>query len=91
LVVGNIQHLQNMLERTSFMDDKSRAVSEMHRVLRDWGFCSVTNLFYPTKPPKSVLKKVSDIIGVEINYMTEKDWLDLYTSSKQFEVYKFET
>lgn len=76
---------------TSFMDDKSRAVSEMHRVLKDWGFCSVTNLYYHTKPPKSVLKKVSDIIGVEIKYMNEKDWLNVYTSSKQFEVYKFET
>jgi ubiquinone/menaquinone biosynthesis C-methylase UbiE len=76
---------------TSFMDDKSKAVSEMHRVLKDWGFCSVTNLFYHTEPPKELLKKVSDIIGVEIKYTTEKYWLDIYTSSKQFEVYKFET
>lgn len=76
---------------TSFMDDKSKAMSEMYRVLRDWGFCSVTNLFYHTKPPKQLLKKVSDIIGVEIKYMTEKDWMSVYTSVKDFEVYKFET
>jgi ubiquinone/menaquinone biosynthesis C-methylase UbiE len=76
---------------TSFMDDKLKAVLEMHRVLKDWGFCSVTNLFYHTKPPKELLKKVSDIIGVEIKYMTKEDWVSIYTNSKNFEVYKFET
>lgn len=76
---------------TSFMDDKSKAVSEMYRVLRNWGFCSVTNLFYHTQPPKELLKKVSDIIGTEIKYTNEKYWLDIYTKSSQFEVYKFET
>ena len=75
---------------TSFMDDKSKAVSEMYRVLNFWGFCSVTNLCYHTKPPKNVLKKVSEIIGVDITYRTPKDWLGIYTQSKQFEVYKFE-
>ena len=76
---------------TSFMNDKSKAVSEMYRVLKDWGFCSVTNLFYHTQPPKELLKKVSDIIGTEIQYTNEKYWLDIYTKSSQFEVYKFET
>lgn len=76
---------------TSFMDDKSKAVAEMHRVLKNWGFCSVTNLFYHTKPPKKLLKNISDIIGVEIKYMTKEDWISVYTNSKKFEIYKFET
>ncbi|MDE6571396.1 MAG: class I SAM-dependent methyltransferase [Alphaproteobacteria bacterium] len=76
---------------TSFMDDKSQAVSEMYRVLKNWGFCSVTNLCYHQEPPKQLLKAVSDIIGVEIKYTTEKDWIDLYTKSSNFEVYKFES
>ena len=67
---------------TSFMDDKSKAVSEMHRVLKNWGFCSVTNLFYHTKPPKELLKKVSDIIGVEIKYTDAQYWIDIYTNNK---------
>ena len=73
------------------MPERERALSEMYRVLKNWGFCSVTNLFYHTQPPKELLKKVSDIIGTEIKYTDEKYWLDIYTKSSQFEVYKFET
>ena len=76
---------------TSFMDDKSKAVSEMYRVLSDWGFCSVTNLFYHSEPPHELLDKVSGIIGVKINYMTADDWVQIYTNNKLFEVYKLET
>lgn len=76
---------------TSFMDNKNKAITEMYRVLKPWGMCSVTNLFYHTKPPKKVLKAVSDIIGTEIKYMTAKDWRDLYTNVNDFEIYKFET
>ncbi len=76
---------------TSFMDDKSRAVSEMHRVLSNWGFCSVCNLFYHSRPPRQLLDKVSEIIGVKINYMTADDWMQIYTNNKVFEVYKLET
>ena len=75
---------------TSFMDDKSKAVREMFRVLKPWGFCSVTNLFYHTKPPKHVLDAVSNIIGVKINYMTADDWTKIYTQNNIFEVYKLE-
>ena len=76
---------------TSFMENKSKAVAEMYRVLKPWGFCSVTNLYYHTEPPKEILDQVSDIIGVKINYMTAKNWIDIYTQNKKFEVYKLET
>ena len=75
---------------TSFMDNKSKAVEEMRRVLKPWGFCSVTNLFYHTKPPKQILEDVSKTIGVKINYMTSDDWVDIYTKNNLFEVYKLE-
>lgn len=75
---------------TSFMDDKSKAIQEMKRVLKPWGFLSVTNLFYHTQPPEDILKKVSNIIGVKINPMTDRDWIDVYTNNKTFELYKFE-
>lgn len=76
---------------TSFMEDKSRAVSEMYRVLKNWGFCSVTNLFYHTQPPKELLDRISSIIGVTISYMTANDWVKIYTNTKKFEVYKLDT
>jgi len=76
---------------TSFMEEKSRAVSEYKRVLKTWGFLSVTQLFYITKPPQEVVNKVSKSIGVKIEPWTEKDWLDVFTSSgSDLELYYYE-
>ncbi len=75
---------------TSFMNDKSKAVQEMNRVLKNWAFLSVTNLFYHTEPPKDVIDNVSNIIGVNIKPMSSEDWLALYLKNQSFELYKFE-
>lgn len=75
---------------TSFMDDKSKAINEMERVLKPWGFLSVTNLFYDSEPPKKVLDKVSEVIGVQINPLKAHDWINVYTQTKNFEIYKLE-
>lgn len=75
---------------TSFMDDKQTAISEMKRVLRPWGFLSVTNLFYHTPPPQPVLDAVSSVIGITIKPMTAEDWVNTYTNLGDFELYKYE-
>jgi ubiquinone/menaquinone biosynthesis C-methylase UbiE len=66
---------------TSFMVEKSRAISEYTRVLKTWGFLSVTQLFYLTEPPQEVVDKVSEVIGVKIEPWKEKDWLNIFTNS----------
>lgn len=76
---------------TSFMDDKNRAISEMERVLKPWGFLTVTNLYYHTPPPQSLLDRVSNIIRAEISPHTAQNWIDIYKSNSAFEVYKFES
>lgn len=76
---------------TSFMDDKGKAIVEMERVLRPWGLLSVTNLFYHTVPPKELLQKVSDVIGVTIQPMTSDNWVSTYLSAGSLELYKYET
>lgn len=76
---------------TSFMDDKQKAIREMERVLRPWGLLSVTNLFYHTDPPKGLLQKVSDVIGVTIQPMTADNWVSIYLNTRSFELYKYET
>lgn len=76
---------------TSFMDKKETAVKEMERVLQPWGMLSVTNLFYHTQPPREVIQKVSEVIGVTIEPMTSEEWINVYLHTADFELYKYET
>lgn len=75
---------------TSFMDDKEKAVSEMERILKPWGILSATNLYYHTQPPQSVIDSVSDTIGVKIQPMSSDEWVNVYTNTGSFELYKLE-
>lgn len=76
---------------TSFMADKEKALTEYHRVLKPWGFLSVTNLCYLVPPPTNVVAAVSNIIGVQIPVWTDRDWLALFRKNKIFEQYYLET
>lgn len=74
---------------TSFMENKNKAVGEYFRVLRPWGFLATTQLFYSNKPPKKVLEAVSKIIGVQINYLNKNDWLHVFNTNNDYELYYF--
>lgn len=76
---------------TSFMEEKSVAVSEYTRVLNYWGFLSATQLFYHSTPPPEVVDSVSKAIGVRINPWTEKEWLEIFTKlNSNLEIYFYE-
>lgn len=76
---------------TSFMEEKSVAVSEYTRVLNHWGFLSATQLFYHSAPPSWVVDNVSRAIGVRINPWTEKEWLEIFTKfNSNLEIYFYE-
>ncbi len=75
---------------TSFMDKKSKAVSEYVRVVKPWGFISVTQLFYAKKPPTKVIDAVSEAIGVKINPWGKDKWLSIFTKqTNKLEKYYF--
>src|SRR3989344_2545720 len=74
---------------TSFMDNKSKAVSEYFRVLKPWGFLAATQLFYSKKPPQKVLDAVSKIIGTQIKYLEKTDWLNILSVNNKYELYYF--
>ncbi|HVX92982.1 MAG TPA: class I SAM-dependent methyltransferase [Candidatus Dojkabacteria bacterium] len=79
---------------TSFMDKKQKAVSEYLRVLKSWGFLSVTQLFYVNKPPQKVLDKVSNAIGVKIEPWGEEEWRNVFLnvqSNQKLELYYYES
>ena len=72
---------------SSFMDDRQRAISEYYRVLAPWGFLSTTHLCYKEPPARSVLDRVSEIIGIEIQPWGASEWLELLERSAPFEQY----
>jgi ubiquinone/menaquinone biosynthesis C-methylase UbiE len=73
---------------TSFMEEKSRAVSEYLRVLKPWGFLVSSPLIYHTNPPQHVVDAVSNEIGVKIEPMNKEKWIEIVNSTSQdFELY----
>lgn len=74
---------------TTFMDNKNKALQEYHRVVKQWSFVSITQLYYHTQPPKDLLKKISNILGVTIKPYGEKEWMRVFEKN-DFEKYYFE-
>lgn len=72
---------------TSFMEDKNRAVREYFRVLKPWGFLSVTTLAYYTPPPDQVIKSVSSVIGADIKPWGFEQWHEVFSKNDLFETY----
>lgn len=73
---------------TSFMLDKSKAISEYIRVLKPWGFLVMSPLTYHTIPPSKVVDDVSRIINTQIIPMKKEDWIKIVReTNKDFELY----
>lgn len=72
---------------TSFMDNKKKAVSEYYRVLKPWGFLSITNLYYAETPPQRLLDDLKNILEVEIQPWGYEDWMNVINNEDNFEVY----
>lgn len=76
---------------TSFMEDKETAIHEYHRVLKPWGFLSVTNLCYYREPPDSILDALRNILGFRPLAWHPEKYLDLFCSAREFEIYNAES
>jgi ubiquinone/menaquinone biosynthesis C-methylase UbiE len=75
---------------TSFMEDKNKAIFEYNRVLKPWGFLSVSNLYYNQNPAKHIVEKVSETIGVKIESWGINEWINVFLSQNLFELYHIE-
>lgn len=71
---------------TSFIKDKGKAVKEYFRVTKPWGFVATCPMFYIKQPPKELVKKVSNILGTQIDIRTKEDWISLFKKNG-FEIY----
>lgn len=75
---------------TSFIDQKQKAIDEYYRVLKPWGFLSVTNLCYMEAPPAKIVNDVSDLLGVKINAWGPDEWMNVFSKQEKFEIYQLE-
>jgi len=66
---------------TAFIEDKKKAIHEYARVVKPWGFVTDINFFYHKKPPVSLLKRLNDLLGINIQPWDLKYWKDLYKST----------
>lgn len=71
-----------------FIKEKKLAINECLRVIRPWGYFVMTPLVYIKHPPRSLIKKVGDILGIEIMENTSKEWIEMVQNiSPFFELY----
>jgi SAM-dependent methyltransferase len=66
---------------TSFIADQAAALKEFQRVLRPFGFVSVTNLCYVSPPPDKVTSALRDVLGFRPRSWDASGWLALFTSN----------
>ncbi|NUS15316.1 MAG: class I SAM-dependent methyltransferase [Streptomyces sp.] len=59
----------------TFIQQRERAFAEYWRVLRPYGFVSVTNLFYRTAPDPELTGDLADVLGFPVPPHGLADWL----------------
>jgi len=70
-------------------EQRAKALTEYKRVLKPYGFLSVTNLFYNSKIPDNLLNKMSVILGFKVKPWTKYYWLKLLLNAG-LELYTYE-
>ncbi|MFD5485771.1 class I SAM-dependent methyltransferase [Streptomyces virginiae] len=74
----------------TFVQNREAALDEYLRVLRPYGFVSVTNLYYRKAPDQQLLADLKDVLGFEIPPYGLRDWLQILAPA-QWEIYDLET
>jgi SAM-dependent methyltransferase len=65
----------------SFIGERQKALLEIRRVLRPWGFLCVSPLCYHTPPPPDLLDRLEAIVGFRIPVYRASEWLALLCAS----------
>ena len=63
---------------TAFINDKKKALTECKRVVKPWGFIADINFFYKTRPPSNLLRKLNNLMDINIQPWNINYWLNLY-------------
>jgi SAM-dependent methyltransferase len=73
-----------------FIHDRGKALFELRRVLRPWGFLSITTLYYRLCPPPELMAALSKILGFRIEPHDENYWIQTCTADDRFELFHCE-
>jgi ubiquinone/menaquinone biosynthesis C-methylase UbiE len=65
---------------TAFMKDPSKVVKEYKRVCKPYGFVGDMCMFYKNDPPMDLIKKINDLLKIEIKPWKKDYWVSLYTN-----------
>jgi ubiquinone/menaquinone biosynthesis C-methylase UbiE len=63
---------------TAFMRDPSRVVKEYKRVCKPYGFVGDMCMFYKSDPSPDLIKKINDLLKIEIKPWKKDYWVSLY-------------
>ncbi len=74
---------------TAFIDDKKRAIKEYSRVVRPWGFVVDINFYYHKTPPAALLKRLNNLLGIDIKPWNLKYWTSVYESAGLESYYRY--
>lgn len=74
---------------TSFMKDKDAAFKEYIRLTKDWGFISITPVYYIKTPPPKIIRDVSTAIDAKVDTWDKNFWIKPFIE-KNLELYYME-
>lgn len=63
---------------TAFMKDPSKVVKEYKRVCKPYGFIGDMCMFYKNDPPLDLIKKINNLLRIEIKPWKKDYWVSLY-------------
>lgn len=65
---------------TAFMKDPPKVVREYKRVCKPYGFVGDMCMFYKNDPPLDLIKKINDLLKIEIKPWKKDYWVSLYAN-----------
>lgn len=63
---------------TSFIPDRTAAISEYYRVLRPFGVLAAVPIFYRERPPAELLRAVEVAVGAPMPGFSREDWKEMF-------------
>lgn len=75
---------------TSFISDKSKALSEYSRVLNYRGYLVLVPIYYTQNPPQEILDSVSQAINSQVEVRDKNHWLEMVSDNFADSEEKFE-
>ena len=64
----------------AWISDRSKALTEYWRVLKDWGFLCTVPFYYRTQPPDALIASLNERLGIEIEKWDRRFWCNLFES-----------